>query len=890
MSTAEPRRRFHRGRLLLAAGAVLALLLVGYLVAVLLLKSVLDPAGLADRLEPRISAVLNRPVSIEAARVHVFPRPAVRITGMRVENLGPFADVPLATVDEIRLDPRLLPLLRRRVEIDRVVVLGPRALLRVDAEGRNNFGDFVPEGEDRTETAATGMSLEVRRLEIRDGRLGYRDARTGRLAQLDGLGVVAAVARATDEGIRLDGAASVDSARFAWPPTISREVRGLPLELTAALRTGPRFGWAEIDSGTLDVRSIGLRIRGRVDSLRAAERTLDLDVSAQRLPLAELVASLPDSLRSRIAYRVEGEADVHVQISGPMGPGARPQVEGLVTVRGAAARDREGRAVLEDGAAEVVIRGARAEIERIEGRLFGGPLEARGSVGLDSTAAWELTVQMRPQLEAMTRALPPPADPPPGWKPISATGEAAVDAGVTGRLATPGATRATGSVVLREAEIAGGRLEVPVRIEDGRLELRGDRAVWRNLALRVGSDEIVTSGSLSDLFARSAPGRLPAVDADVRARRLDLDALRGARPDEIGYGRIAFAHLGGRSLDGRSAEEVARDRSLRRPDRLPLRGEVRLSADTVFSSPYRLTGVRGRALLSPDRVVVEDLAFAAYGGSGTGRLVTRLGAQESEPFLLDLDLRGVRAERFLAETTPLGGLVQGSLSLDLTLDGGLDRLLLPVRAVLQGGGALEIRDGRLGSGPVSAALASFLRIPGLDTLSFSRWTSPFEVRDGAVRLSEGRISAPDLALLLSGAVGFDGGLDLGLLLRPDETRARQIVASGGPASALLDGFLRTGAPLEIGILVGGTARDPRFELDPAALERAAQRAAEAAAEDAARRGRQELERQGQDLLRRLTGGRATDSAQQAEPPAGRMDTTAAPERSRPDTARRERGR
>lgn len=876
-----PRRRL--GRLALVGGILLVLILGGYLVATLLLRSLLDPVGLADRLEPRISAALNRPVSIEVAHVRVFPRPSVRLAGLRIENLGPFADLPLATAEEIRLDPRLLPLLRRRVEINRVLVRRPRALLQVDREGRTNFGDFVPEREEPAEAEAAGLVLEVRRLELREGRIGYRDAQAGRRVQVDGIRLEAAVARTDDGEARFSGSAAVDSVRLGWPPVLSREVRGLPLQLTAIVRMGPNFGWAEIDSATLRVRSVGVSVRGHVDSLRASERRIDIEIAAESLPLAALIGSLPDSARSQIRYRLEGETDAHLRVSGSLGPGVRPQVEGLVTVRDAGARDRDGRMVLEEGSAEVAVRDGRAVIERVNGRLLEGPFEARGAVDLDSKGAWEMTVGMRPSLEAASTLIPPPPEPAPGWKPLAARGSASVDVRLNGRLAEAAATRAEGAVVLRGAELRGGRLEVPVRLADGKIELRGDRAMWRDLVLEVGADDVITSGTIVDLFARPGPDRGLRWSAEARTRRLDLDALRGGRRNEIGYGRIAFARLGGRELQGRSPEQWARERSLRRPDRLPLSGEVFFVADTLLSSPHRLTDVRGRAVISPDRLVVEDLAFAAYGGSGSGRLVAELGEAESQPFRLDLDLQGVRAERFLAETTPLGAWVQGGLSLDLALEGELDRLLLPVRTDLQGIGRLEIREGRLGSGPVSQALASFLRVPGLDTLQFARWTSPFEVRDGAVRLSDGRISAPDLVLALSGAVGFDGGLDLALVLRPDSTRAREMTQFAGPANELVEALLRTGAPLEVGILVGGTTRDPRFTLDPSALESATRRAAEAAVEDAGRRGRRELERQGQDLLRRLTGGQATDSAPRT-PDAGSRDTTPAPAGPAADTA------
>ncbi|MBT8479036.1 MAG: AsmA family protein, partial [Gemmatimonadetes bacterium] len=109
--------------------ALLAIALVAYLALIVVFRAIVDPASLADRAEPHISSALNRRVSIGSADLQIFPRPQVRLLRLRIENLPDFEGTPLATVDEVLLRPRLLPLLRRRLEIDRVRAVGPRVLL-----------------------------------------------------------------------------------------------------------------------------------------------------------------------------------------------------------------------------------------------------------------------------------------------------------------------------------------------------------------------------------------------------------------------------------------------------------------------------------------------------------------------------------------------------------------------------------------------------------------------------------------------------------------------------------------------------------------------------------------------------------------------------------------
>jgi AsmA protein len=171
------RRRWSRRLGLLTAGVV-AVVLLGYLALIVVFRAVVDPASLADRAEPHISSALNRRVTIGSADLTIFPRPEVRLLRLRIDNLPDFEGMPLATVDELHLRPRLLPLLKRHVEIDRVQAVGPRVLLQVDDQGRTNFGDFVPASREGHDAPDQPLALEIRGIEVVDARIGYRDAVT----------------------------------------------------------------------------------------------------------------------------------------------------------------------------------------------------------------------------------------------------------------------------------------------------------------------------------------------------------------------------------------------------------------------------------------------------------------------------------------------------------------------------------------------------------------------------------------------------------------------------------------------------------------------------------------------------------------------------------------
>ncbi len=844
----DKRRWPRRAGLLL--GGLVAVVLVGYLALIVIFRAVVDPASLADRAEPHISSALNRRVSIGSADLKIFPRPEVSLLRLKIENLPDFEGVPLATVDELNLRPRLLPLLRRRVEIDRVQVVGPRVLLQVDEQGRTNFGDFVPASREDDEAPDTPLALEIRGIELADARIGYRDALSGRTLQADGLWLAGSVRRDSEGRLELDLESGVDSLRFAYPPAWRKGVRGLRVQAAIEAVAGPEMRWIEISSGTTTLNGLSVAVSGRADSLRSPRRILDLAIRGDEVDLSGLISSLPDSIRDAVPVDVWGDLGVDLSVRGALGPDVFPAIEGVMTLRRGGVRRDAGPPLLESLDADIRIDDGRAELSGGRARMPGGELSAAGVLALDSTLAFEVTIDGSADAVELARAFGSTAPD----QPTASRGTARWSVTGTGAMDRPAATRLAGELGLAGIEITGGSLVRPVEIPTAVVRLAGGRAVWEEVTVVAAGDPLLTSGTVSDLLGQLAlEPRSPAVDASVSGARLDFDALLGTAQTEVGYGRIAWARLADRLLQGRAPEEWAAEQELDRPGPLPVVGRVAFQVDSVLRLPYRLDGVRGEVLLAPDRVDLQEVAFGAYGGMGSARGSLRLGESDAEPFQFDVSLRDIRAEQYLAQNTPLGTLIAGTLSMDLELEGGLDRLVLPVTQVLTGVGRFEIRNGRIEPNPLTEGLLRFLRLDGIQELRFSQWSAPLRIDRGLILLDGSQFSGSELVAEATGALGFGGSLDLGALVRPDSTLARAASSAAGAAGEVIDRYVGAGGALELALRLTGQASDPRFELDPDAMEESTRNVLEEAARQARESGEAEVRERGLNVLRGLVG-------------------------------------
>lgn len=866
-------RRWPR-RVTLVLAAVIALALVAYLALIVVFKSILDPASLADRAEPHISSALNRRVAIGSAELAIFPRPEVRLLRVRVENLPDFEGRPLATLDELNLRPRLLPLLKKRVEIDRVQVVGPRVLLQVDAQGKNNFGDFVPASREDAEAPETPLSLDIRGIELADARIGYRDAVTGRTLQVDGLWLEGSVKRDAEGRLELDLETGLDSMRFAYPPAWRRGMRGLRVQAAIEAVAGPQFRWIEIASGTATVNGLSMAVSGRADSLRSPRRLLDLAIRGDEVDLSRLISSLPDSVREAVPVDLWGDLGVDLTVRGPFGPGEFPTVDGIVTVRRGGLRRGADRPLLESLDADVRIAGDRAELSGARATLPGGQVSASGVLALDSTRVFEARIEGGADAAELSRAFGP-TDPD---RATASRGTARWNVTANGVIDRPAATRLGGELGVTGLEFTGGSLARPVEIPAGAVRLSGTRATWEQVTIVAAGDPLVTSGSVGDLLGRmAAEPRSPVVDASVRGARLDFDALIGPARSEVGYGRIAWARLADRLLQGRAPEEWASEQELSRPGPLPVTGRVSFQVDSVLRLPYRMDRVQGVLRLAADRVDLEEARFGTYGGTGSARGSMRLGDAEAEPFRVDVSLKDVRAEQYLAHNTPLGTLVSGTLDLDLTLEGGLDKLVLPVTEALSGIGRFEIRDGRIEPNPLTDGLLRFLRLDGVRNLRFSRWSAPLIIDRGLILLDGSQFSGSELVAEATGALGFGGSLDLGALVRPDSALARAATSAAGAAGEVINRYMRAGGALELALRLTGQASAPRFELDPNAMEESTKSVLDEAARRARESGEAEVRERGLNVLRGLTG-------QKTPAPAAGAPDTAPPAPAPADTA------
>ena len=725
--------------------------------------------------KPRIAEAVRDATGRELAlRGPIRLKPSLQPT-MVAQDVG-FANAPWGTRPEmarfasLEVTLALLPLVRGKVAIERIVLIEPDILLETDRAGQANWllrpapsreaSPLPPTGERRDEGPAVLPAIAVETLRIERGTIAFRDGATGRTTTL-------AIPR-LEASLPLDRPSRVDLEAVLDGVAIGLVGRTGPLGQLLAANAGSPF---PVDI-TLRVAEAQLGVKGSLTEPQAG-RGYDLAVRASVPDLARLAAALP-AIPDLPPLR---GLDLSLQL--------RDGGRGLPEIRSVS---------LKAGASDLsaVVPGLALRSIEVSAPDTASPLRLATELvrsGTPATVAGEF---------GPLAAWFPGAEAKP-WPVSLRLAAAGATLTVTGALhELPSSPRAALRIEARAPDLAALSPLVGTSlpaIKDVSLAAaiagpdRARRIAVRDLALRLGESD------LEGVLSVQVEGR-PSVSGSLASRLVDLDALLAALPQDraVAAGRPP-------APASRPAGPAQRPARLIPDNPLPLDALRAADADLrlaiaelrLASKAYR--EVSGAVRLRNGDLAIEPVRAMLPGGPVTARLI--VGASRPEPEVA-LRLAGPSlALRDLLAAYARTYRIDGDIELDVDVRG---RGATPHRIA-------STLDGHVGLAGVNIDLDNRL----IDLLAGELWRAlvPNAPRDGvsnircvALRFDASSGTAQARALLIDSnvvRVSGAGSVALGpetLALRLSPTLK---VAGGG-----------IGVPVN----VGGSFLNPSVRVDP----------------------------------------------------------------------------
>ncbi len=835
-SVEVPGRRRGRRWLIWTVGVV-AFVFIGVVAA---LKIMFPPEKLRELVVPRLEARVGRQVELEAVRLKLFPRLAVRLEGLSVANPPEFNSEPTMEFAAVELHVRFWPLLRKQMELRQVRLLGPVFRYQVLADGTSNFEGLGPAAGSEGKAsggptvqpdlamASAAAPFAIEDLLVREGQVFYTDGRSGRGASLSLEGRLSALPEAeARERIRSEGKLELGSIQVLVP-NVGADSFPLPdteIEYQAM---------ADLYGDSLELVLIATKVggvpvagSGTVYGLRG-DRSIEVTMTSSEFDIADFLAGLPEAVQPT-DFEAAGLAQLVVRVSGPIGDGAVPELDGVLDVQDARAAHVQYGRLLAEGAGQATFDAHSVSLPAFTGELLGRPFELQ--LAAQNLRNPVVDGRFRGNFD-LARLASLREDPP------HVEGLADVDMRFTGPAKDPGRLELVGPINLFLVSYQSPSLAVPARMDTVRLQLTGTGVAAEEVPIKMGDSDLTlsfSSDSLLRAFLSRDTAARPLVEFTARSQRLDWSEIK-ADTTTVGYGQLVAARLAGRSLDGRDPGEIGRER-YPLPELPPVNARGHVQIGEFLNRPTRVENVGFNVVLRDGVLGLEELDGQVFGGRLAGGLSLDLSRGEP-PFALDYDLTLTAAEAgsVVGAWTRLGSVLTGVVDFRITGATPIDEGMLPAAEAIAAVGHATFSEGRFADFGVMNALAERFKVDSDVVSTFKQLGGAFRIENGAFVLDEWEYNADDWSAGISGSAGLGGTLDLRLATEMPPSMLDQ--ASLLPGGSVLGGLvleLPEDEMLPVVVEVGGTVSDPALGIDTEALQEAMEESLEGASKDLLRR-------------------------------------------------------
>ena len=787
--------------------------------AMLALKIYLTDERLKALIVPEIEAATHRTVDLEDISFSFFPGLGITVSGFTLSNPpgGEFPNPYLLSLRRLFIDVKLMPLLRRRLEVNNLTLEEPVIYLDVTADGRKNtsagggariVGDAAGRGASPGEGPARLGAFLLSNMEIIDGRIEWFNRKLDSRWIITGLHQTLRLG--TDESMNtaaLEGESRI--REFSYGTGTSWYIENLPLEATeqvAYLLSDDRLEFTDV---SILLKDVPLKLAGSVRGIREETAVVDLTVGSPGLTVEHLLSLLPAAMMKGASdVAASGNASFSMKVAGRSNDTLNPGVNASFRISDGTVRYRS----LTKSITGVSLDGALVIPEAPVGGKDAGTLELRNiSVTLGSnTLTGNLTVTGfgAPAIDGSLRgniALDEIREYYPLEEGTQLAGIISSDISMNGRPLEPKSIRASGTLKLRDVSYATPGMARPLRHLNGEVTFNNQRLTLKNLTLVLGGSDLRLDATLRNYLslamdAGDAKGAKPFLEFALKSKNLNIADIPTDGTDtsarDAGHGRESSAAgtPGG---------------SLLLPG-IDMAGTVDI--DTLRTEKFTFTGTRGAIAVNDGIARLKDLRLDVFGGSVETSGSLDLGNPARRPFDLSLDVRGVESNSLLSPFTTFGKYLSGKLTLSTKMKGDLDDTLGISTTTLTGAGTAIVADGKLTGLPLLEKLAGFLSADNLREVEFKNWSQSFSVADGKLTVKDLKIGGKDAEITVNGVHGLDGSIDYSLNVRlPESVTAK--INPRGVSGELLKFFTDRDGSMSFDFLVSGQSASPVLKLD-----------------------------------------------------------------------------
>jgi AsmA protein len=261
-----------------------------------------DANNYREEIAELIETVTDRPISIAGDMdISIYPWIGIKINDVTIQNAAGFSNRTFASIGQFDVRVKMLPLLKKRLEIDRLVLHRLALDLEMNAAGENNWSDIAGVSDNDNAESASGLAgLTVGGIDLADSRVTWVDVNTGKQVKLSNLSLST---QAVIEGqpLPVELKAFVESNQPEWQAAVNAKTR---LEFNQ-------------DSAVFDAKDLKMTVKALLPNTAMEKVTLAM-VTDSRINLQEQSAKLTNTRLGVLGLVMGGTFDVENIFSVPV--------------------------------------------------------------------------------------------------------------------------------------------------------------------------------------------------------------------------------------------------------------------------------------------------------------------------------------------------------------------------------------------------------------------------------------------------------------------------------------------------------------------------------------------------------------------------------------------
>jgi AsmA protein len=794
---------------------VIVTLVLLIILATVVTKIVFTKQKLLSLLVPKIESALNREVEIDDVSVSIWGGLGAEVKGMRVLNPPGFSKEELFRFDQLSIRIKFWPLLRRRVEVKKLILESPNINLEKNQQGVSNFADLI---ESKGGTIVLPVAFD--QLEIRNGELSYLDDKDKKKIVLHRLEQRAKLSLDERmENAEITGEIKADHIELDLP-AYKGSLPPLSFSVEHQINLNAIEDLVDVRALRIGIGKIMIDIKGRVENVSSSP-VLDLAVESEKIPLEDIFATLPKEESSPLnQLKTSGTLAISASVKSTAKVKAPIHIEGRITLQNTKIDFISVPKPFEMPYGEIIFNNRSLSFFTSQAKLGEAPLELK--LVMEDFSDPSLTSELRTKLNLALLgefiSLPEGTD---------LRGDAEVNAKAYGKMKKVEGLNFSGRIGLKKVEMTTPALGVPIRNLNADIALKDDDLEISDLSLSLGKSSLNLKGKMYGAipYFLSPQKEKPLLSFNLDSPLLDLDQILPV-------------------TEGKKAEGTVGEKDAALLPDINAGGQVFIQR-AIFRG-IEFNDVSFKMDVADGVLRLDNIVANVYSGSVGGGVTCDLKDMDHTQFDMNLTANQIESNDFLSRFTAFDDRLFGRLNLNAKFS-GKGNSVEDIKKSLVANGTANFEQGKLVNWELLSKLATFLNIEGFKEQQIRTLRNSFRITEGRVWFDDLSASSKQGDFTLVGSVGLDGSLDYKLtaVLSPELSLRFDALSS-------LSEYLKNEqGRVVLDVNIGGQAKSPQFAFDTSRAEKKLQDQLKAKTDAKKEEIEEQVKEKAEDLLKNL---------------------------------------